>query len=85
MTKLTPENIRSEVIQTTCSASKKLTPAFAIFFSKVKHLKYEQNLFIQSAMKKNSTVPQGCRTASIKNPRASACKKDIFPPMFFLF
>lgn len=32
MTKLTPENIRSEVIQTTCSASKKLTLAFANFF-----------------------------------------------------
>lgn len=52
------ENLRSEVIQTTCSASKRLTSASASS-SKCGAVKNEQSLFIQSSAKQNSTAPRG--------------------------
>lgn len=53
-----PENIRSEVIQTTCSAGERLRRTSASS-SKCGAVKNEQSLFIQSAAKQNSTAPRG--------------------------
>lgn len=81
--RVTPENIRSEVIQTTCSARKQLTLAFASS-SESEAFKNEQNLFIQSSVKKNSTVPRGRQAASIGKKKQELAERICFF-IFFLF
>ena len=77
-----PENIRSEVIQTTCSAGQRLAPTSASF-SKCGAVKNEQSLFIQTSAKQNSTAPRGPDT---KYSKALLCQKGYVltpPPLIF--
>lgn len=82
--RVTPENIRSAVIQTTCSARKQLTLAFASSF-KCGAVKNEQNLFIQRSAWKNSTVPEGCQMASIKKTTTKKQEPRLQKGYVFLF
>lgn len=76
-----PENIRSEVIQTTCAASKRLTPASASS-SKCGAVKNEQSLFIQSSAKQNSTAPRG-RDSKYSRTQEPRSNKTMCLPSFF--
>ena len=78
----TPENIRIEVIQTTWSEHKQLILAFAKF-SRSEGFENEQNLFIQSFLEMNCTIPQGCSAASIKTPKSLSSQKGY--DFFFFF
>lgn len=82
--RVTPENIRSAVIQTTCSARKQLTLAFASSF-KCGAVKNEQNLFIQRSAWKNSTVPEGCQMASIKKNNNKKTRAPVAKGICFSF
>lgn len=87
MTENPPENIRSEVIQTTCSAGEWLTPTSASS-SKCGAVKKEQSLFIQSSAKQNSTAPRG-PDSKYSRPQEPRFAKRIcafllfFPPFCF--
>lgn len=81
-----PENIRSEVIQTTCSAGEQLTRTSASS-SKCGAVKNEQSLFIQSSAKQNSTAPPG-PDSKYARPQEPRFVKGIwlgFPPPLFFF
>lgn len=75
------EGIRSEVIQTTCSASKRLSSASASS-SKCGAVKNEQSLFIQSSAKQNSTAPRGPDSKYSRTQEPRLAKTICF---FFLF
>lgn len=68
--RVTPENTRSEVIRTTCSARQRLTPAFASSADKSAAFKNEQNfVYAELYVKKRKSIsqyPRGRRAASIK-------------------